>query len=137
MATIRGCFAKQQNANLSASIVKNLQRNNSETLGRYYHKLYTLYDYLFHVGPRDVLNMYPGGHAHWPNMWNRIVWNQFYYNGLNTISPNISNHIPSKLWDEIIYPFPNFNSSDIEVWQLISNYIPPLIVDVITHLNLD
>ena len=27
----------------------------------------------------------------------------------------ISNHMPSKVWDEIIYPFLNFNSAAVEV----------------------
>ena len=26
-----------------------------------------------------------------------------------------SNHIPSKVWDQIIYPFPNFNGATVEV----------------------
>ena len=30
----------------------------------------------------------------------------------------ISNHMPDKVWDEITYPFPNFN----EVWEWISNF---------------
>ena len=28
----------------------------------------------------------------------------------------ISNHKPSKVWDEITYPFPNFNGCTGEVW---------------------
>ena len=36
------------------------------------------------------------------------------------------------MWDEITYPFPNFNgaaivinSAAVEVWELLSNFIPP------------
>ena len=33
----------------------------------------------------------------------------------------ISNHTPSKVCNEITYPFPNFNGCTIEVWEWISN----------------
>ena len=33
----------------------------------------------------------------------------------------VSNHMPNKLWDEITYPFPNFNSATIKDWEWISN----------------
>ena len=29
----------------------------------------------------------------------------------------ISKHIPRKVWDEIAYPFPNFNGATVEVWE--------------------
>ena len=32
-----------------------------------------------------------------------------------------SNHMPSKVWDEIIHPFLNFNGANIEIWELINN----------------
>ena len=35
----------------------------------------------------------------------------------------ISNYIHYKMWDEIAYPFPNFNGSTVEVWEWISNTI--------------
>ena len=28
-----------------------------------------------------------------------------------------SNHMPSKMWDEITYPFPNFNGCTVDVWN--------------------
>ena len=31
--------------------------------------------------------------------------------------------MPNKVWDEITYPFPNFNSATIEVCDWISNLI--------------
>ena len=44
----------------------------------------------------------------------------------------ISNHMSSNVWDEITYPFPNFNDRTVEVWEWISNVIPKFIADVIT-----
>ena len=41
--------------------------------------------------------------------------------------------MPGKVWDEITYPFPNFNGTTIEVWERISNFIPHFIRDVITY----
>ena len=35
---------------------------------------------------------------------------------------SIYNHY--KVWDEIIYPFPNFNGATVEVWELMNNFIP-------------
>ena len=32
------------------------------------------------------------------------------------------NHMPSKVWDEITYPFPNFNGCTVELWEWISNF---------------
>ena len=43
--------------------------------------------------------------------------------------------MPSKVWDEIIYPFSNFNGCTVEVWEGISNYIPHFILGVITYLK--
>ena len=39
----------------------------------------------------------------------------FYYHGLTLIPTWISNHMPSKVWDEITYPFLNFKSCTVEV----------------------
>ena len=39
----------------------------------------------------------------------------FYQHGLTLIPSWISNHTPSKLWDEITYPFLNFNGCTVEV----------------------
>ena len=41
----------------------------------------------------------------------------------------ISNHIPSKVWDEIICPLSNFN----DVWEWKSNFTLHFIMDVITY----
>ena len=37
------------------------------------------------------------------------------------------------MWDEITYPFSNFNSWTVEVWEWISNSILDIIIDVITY----
>ena len=38
----------------------------------------------------------------------------------------ISNYFHYKVWDEITYPFLNFNSYTVEVWEWISNIMGPL-----------
>ena len=42
-----------------------------------------------------------------------------------------------KVWDEIIYPFPNINGCTVELWEWLSNFIPHFIVDVITSPRWD
>ena len=37
------------------------------------------------------------------------------------------------MWDEITYPFPNFNGATVEVWVLINYFTPRFIMDVITY----
>ena len=62
----------------------------------------------------------------------------FYSHTLTFIAAWISNHMSIKVWDEITYPFPNFNEGvAIEVWEWISNFILPFIMDVITYPCLD
>ena len=39
----------------------------------------------------------------------------------------INNLIYYKLWDEITYPFPNFNGETVGVWKWINNFILPFI----------
>ena len=48
-------------------------------------------------------------------------------------NPMVGNHMPRKVWDEITYQFPNFNSCILEFWELISYFIPHFIMDVITY----
>ena len=46
----------------------------------------------------------------------------------------ISNYMPGNVWDEINYPFPNFNGCTIDVWEWISNLSHSLyIMDAITY----
>ena len=41
----------------------------------------------------------------------------FYQHGITSIPAWMSNRISSKVWDEITYPFPNFNGAAVEVWE--------------------
>ena len=36
----------------------------------------------------------------------------------------MSNYLPSRMWGEITFPFPNSNGATVEVWELISIFIP-------------
>ena len=42
----------------------------------------------------------------------------------------ISNHQPSKMWDEITWTSPNFNGCTVEVWKWTSCFISHFIIDV-------
>ena len=59
----------------------------------------------------------------------------FYWHGLNSIPAWIStcNYIRYNVWDVITNPFPNFNGGTVEVWEWISNFIPPFTRHVITY----
>ena len=46
----------------------------------------------------------------------------FYYHGLTLIQTWISNYSHYNVWDEIAYPFPNFNGITVEVWEWINNF---------------
>ena len=37
------------------------------------------------------------------------------------------------MWDTIIYPFPNFNGTAVEVWERVSNFIPDFTGHVIIY----
>ena len=50
---------------------------------------------------------------------------------INSISTWISNHIPSKVYGEITYPYPNFSSCTAKVWEWINYFIPHCIMDII------
>ena len=56
-----------------------------------------------------------------------------YKHGLTLIPLWIRNHIYSKVWDAIIYPFLNFNGCTVEVWEWISIFIPHFIMIVIAY----
>ena len=45
----------------------------------------------------------------------------------------INNHMPSKVWDVITYPFQNFNGCTVEVWGWLSNFISHFVIDAITY----
>ena len=59
------------------------------------------------------------------------TWSLFYQHGLTLIPAWISNRMPSKLWEEITHPFPNFNVFTANVWEWIRNFILHFIMDVI------
>ena len=53
--------------------------------------------------------------------------------GINFIPSMENNHMTSKVWDEITYPFSNFNGVTVEICEWISNFIPHAMMDVITY----
>ena len=56
----------------------------------------------------------------------------FIWQALTLSQAWISNHMSSKVWSQITYPFPNFNGYIVEVWEWKRIYIPLFIADVIT-----
>ena len=44
-------------------------------------------------------------------------WAPFYLHGLTLTPAWISHHMSSKVWDEITYPFLNFNGATAEVYE--------------------
>ena len=63
----------------------------------------------------------------------RPCWNPSYWYG-STVNPAwTSNDMPTKVWNKITYPFQDFNDATVEVWKWIRNFIPHLIMDVITY----
>ena len=79
---------------------------------------------------------YPCHHGLGMNQLICIFWcwhlGSLYWHGLTLIPAWLSNHTPNKVWDEIVYPFPNFNGATIEVWEWIRNSTPHFIMGVIT-----
>ena len=57
--------------------------------------------------------------------------------GLTLMSVWINNHMPSKVWGEITYHFPNISGCTAEVWEWMSNFIPHILMDVITYPSWD
>ena len=59
-----------------------------------------------------------------------------FFTNMDYLTPAwIGNHILSNVYDEITYPFSNFNGETVEVWERISNFIIHIITDVITKTN--
>ena len=54
-------------------------------------------------------------------------------NEITSIPAWVSNRMSSRVWVEVIYPFPNINGCTISVWKWISNFIPHFIMDVIIY----
>ena len=61
----------------------------------------------------------------------------FYKHGLTLIPAWIINYIHNKVWNEITYPFLNFNRCTAEVYEWISNFIPHLTGHVIIYPSWD
>ena len=57
----------------------------------------------------------------------------FYYHGIILILTWIGYHMPSKVWDEITYPFQNYNGATVKVWEWKCHFIPHFIMDVIIY----
>ena len=53
----------------------------------------------------------------------RYTWVPFYYHCLTLISAWISDYIHYNVWDEITYPFLNFNCATVDVYKWISSCI--------------
>ena len=66
--------------------------------------------------PQPMMNQL----VHW-HIWD--TGGLFYQYGLTLTPAWISNHMRSKVWAEVTYPFPNFNGCTVEVWEGISNFI--------------
>ena len=67
-------------------------------------------------------------HVTW-NIWLKMHRGPLRYRAPFTLIPAwISNYIHYKMWYEITYPFPNYNSETVEVWEWISNFIPASIL---------
>ena len=62
-----------------------------------------------------------------------LAFTRQHIHGLTFIPAWISKSISYKVWDEITYPFTNFNGATIEVWEWISN--PTLYYRVSTALS--
>ena len=63
--------------------------------------------------------------------WEMFMWEDPF---TNMIPACISINIHYILWDEIVYPFANFNGgTTVEVCRLIRNFIPQNIMDVNTY----
>ena len=60
-------------------------------------------------------------------------WNPFYLYWLTLILGRISDYIHYDVWYEITYPFPNFNSAIVKVWEWISNFIPQYTGNMLTY----
>ena len=61
------------------------------------------------------------------------IYGPFHWHGLTLIPTWISNYTHYNVWDEITYPFLNFNGATVEVWEWISNFIPHFTGHVITY----
>ena len=57
----------------------------------------------------------------------------FYKHRLTLITAWKLNRMFSKVWDEITYPFSNFDGGTVDVWTWISNFIAHFMMNVTTY----
>ena len=67
------------------------------------------------------------------NSTKTLMQRQILSYGLTLFLVGIRNHTQSIMGNEMTYPFPNFNSCTIEVWQGINNSMPHFIMEVMTY----
>ena len=68
-----------------------------------------------------ILNQGPGSLlSHQIPFEDRLTLHSINYT-LTMIPAWARNHMSNKVWEEITYPFPNFNGATFEVWELIDN----------------
>ena len=71
--------------------------------------------YLMYVASSDDIDIGNMVHPHLKWWIISTTWAHFYKHDLTLIPVWISNHMPSKGWDGITYPFLNFNGYTVEV----------------------
>ena len=62
-----------------------------------------------------------------------FILSPFYLHDLTLIPAWLNNYIHYKVWNEIIYPFQNFNGCTDEVWEWISSFFSHFTELVITY----
>ena len=65
--------------------------------------------------------------------YNKMTRVPLYWYGLILIPAWINNHFHYEVWDDITYPFLNFNGATVEFWEWICNFIPHFTRHVITY----
>ena len=91
--------------------------------------------------PSDLAQAYqrkvPWNAQKWQNIDNldsNLLYGAHFTNMDKLLIPAwVSNHMHSKVWNEITYPFLNFNGCTVEVLEWISDFILHFIMDVITY----
>ena len=91
-----------------------------------------------HVGPMslaiwDWLQWLTGVKEHLNSGLPMTTSGPLYQHGLTCIITWIGSYIHYKAWNEIIYPFSNFNGAAIEVWEWMNNFISHFSGHVITY----
>ena len=64
---------------------------------------------------RNIICLLPGPNHQITEAVTLQPWAPFYLHGLTLIPAWISSYMPSNMWNEITYPFLNFNGATVEV----------------------